>query len=370
MKYAMCERKLFLSLLMFLLLIVLGCKESNYDTIKEKPQDNQNFENLKYLMEMVEENPQDDYLSYRLADTYFKNNDVENAYISIKKALEYGQKSEYYFLFSQCLYKKGLYLDALDFIQKIDTAIIPKKDLYTLQSRILAANGKPKDAIVLLKELTNESPQDAEIWVILGEMYAAIPDTIKALAIFQKAYSLDSTLIQPIIYQATIEIHQSKFKEALLSLNKAFKYDTSNLRLIYLKGSAYSSLLQYDSALVYMKKLELVDSNNVDLIREIGKIYLKKNLLVSALPYLQKLHRLYPFNIENNCKLGYVLYKQNELEASLKCFQTVDSADVQFDFAKVYLKKIDFKLRQIQLEQKRDSLSAASKYYRYRDTIK
>lgn len=108
--------------------------------------------------------------------------------------------------------------------------------------------GQRDEAVRALTEASKLAPRNAQIWKVLGVVYASAEDFERAAAPFERACSLDSKLVDACYYHGRNLYALNRFNRSLEALRKALPNDRSPWRVHLGIAQALEALGQAEEA--------------------------------------------------------------------------------------------------------------------------
>lgn len=144
---------------------------------------------------VVEKTPEYDGGQYMLGATLLKLNRHDEALQHLRKAYELKPDNvTYQFALAKGYLDAQRYGDAVQMLQKIDEAALPKTqqdEYHQMLAVALDKSGNSEAALAALKKLTETSPNDSDAWYRYGTAAFNAGDTAAGVAALEKAVSLD-----------------------------------------------------------------------------------------------------------------------------------------------------------------------------------
>lgn len=83
--------------------------------------------------------------------------------------------------------------------------------------------GRVEEAKVIFEGLVNTGAKDAFAHTMLGTIYLALKDQVRALSLFQLALEIDPDEVSALVYRGEIRLNRGKVKGAVEDLTRALK---------------------------------------------------------------------------------------------------------------------------------------------------
>jgi tetratricopeptide (TPR) repeat protein len=222
----------------------------------------------------------------RLGAVYHEQNKVDEAIATYQKMIELG--GEYSLRGYQS--EVDVYRDAKMFEKAIEVShkavdANPKnRDLKLMLAGELVDQGKEDEGVAMAKGMLDNSPDDREVWVALGQIYTRI----------------------------------RKWKEAEDALSKATPLTTKkddNIYLLFLKGGLAERQKHLEQAEQYFHQALDLDANNAAVLNYLGYMLADKGTrLPEALKMIRKAVEIEPMNGAYLDSLGWAYFKLGNYE--------------------------------------------------------
>ena len=209
-----------------------------------------------------------------------------------------------------------------------------KCDLVNLQRDTIYYNNHHKfgDTINVYTACIKEYPKKEYLYNNRGNIYKMLKQYDKAMADYDKAISLDSNYISPLVGKMSIYLMTTKFDDALSTSDKILKIDPKVDSVYYQRGIIYEVKNDYDNALKnYNLAIKYEPKRNPAAYHYRGNIYFKKEDFKSAIKDYKKSLDCYKNAAKNNVALidysagdvyhdlGVAYVKVEDYEKALAC---------------------------------------------------
>lgn len=221
-----------------------------------------------------------------------------------------------------------------------------------LQNLIL--QGRDEDALIILKHMLSEAPENTELRYMagivhenLGDLDAALQqfqtietntryypnaalhlaiiyykqgDTDKGMAVLEAAMDVvpETDKIQIIPYLASFYKEKEMIAEALSLVSAGLEIEPDNPGLLYERGVIYDRMGDTDAAMAQMAEVIRLDPDHADALNYIGYTYAEKGIdLEEAERFIIKALNIKPDNGYIIDSLGWVYYQKGRFEEAL-----------------------------------------------------
>jgi tetratricopeptide (TPR) repeat protein len=222
----------------------------------------------------------------RLGSVYHEQNKVDEAIAAYQKMIDLGGDSALRGYQNQVdVYRDAKMFDkAIEVSRKAVEADPKNRDLKLMLAGELVDQGKEDEGIAMARGMINNSADDREVWIALGQIYTRI----------------------------------HKWKEAEDALNKATSLTTKKedtIYLLFLKGSLAERQKHFEPAEQYFHQALDLDPNNAAVLNYFGYMLADKGTrLPEALKMIRKAVELEPMNGAYLDSLGWTYFKLGQYE--------------------------------------------------------
>jgi tetratricopeptide (TPR) repeat protein len=222
----------------------------------------------------------------RLGAVYHEQNKVDEAISTFQKMVELGGENALRGYQNQVdVYRDAKMFDKAIAVSRKAVEANPKdRDLKLMLAGELVDQGKDEEGITTAKSMLNNSPQDREVWISLGQIYT----------------------------------RTHRWKEAEEALNKATGLTTKkedNIYLLFLKGGLAERQKHYEPAEQYFRQALDIDPNNAMVLNYLGYMLADKGTrLPEALKMIRKAVEIEPMNGAYLDSLGWAYFKLGQYE--------------------------------------------------------
>lgn len=210
------------------------------------------------------------------------------------------------------------------------------------KAKNLLDQGKPKEALALLRDIVAAPQKNAEAWRLFGQAFfdLSMPDSAKIAG--QKAISIDEKNVKAYILVATAEESQKDLKAALSTLNSGLVEKKNDWELLTAKGLLLLRADSVDRAIVELTKAREANSNAAAIYNGLGDAYNKQGVPLFAITQYEKSTELDSMNADVFNKLGKLYYKERRYNDAAKAYARVVVLDpgnktVLLDLSKMYM---------------------------------
>lgn len=222
----------------------------------------------------------------RLGSVYHEQNKVDDAIAAFQKMIDLGGDNALRGYQNEVdVYRDAKMFDKAVAISRKAVEANPKnRDLKLMLAGELIDEGKDEEGVAMAKGMLNNSPEDREVWLTLGQIYT----------------------------------RTHKWKEAEDALNRATpltskKEDT--IYLLFLKGGLAERQKHYEPAEQFFRQALELDPNNAMVLNYLGYMLADKGIrLPEALKMIRKAVEIEPMNGAYLDSLGWAYFKLGQYE--------------------------------------------------------
>lgn len=222
----------------------------------------------------------------RLGSVYHEQNKVDEAIATFQKMVELGGENALRGYQNQVdVYRDAKMFDKAIAVSRKAVEANPKdRDLKLMLAGELVDEGKDEEGISMAKSMLNNTQDDREVWIALGQIYTRI----------------------------------HRWKEAEEALNKATTLTTKKedtIYLLFLKGGLAERQKHYEPAEQYFHQALDLDPNNAMVLNYLGYMLADKGTrLPEALKMIRKAVEIEPMNGAYLDSLGWAYFKLGQYE--------------------------------------------------------
>lgn len=261
-----------------------------------------------------------------IADTLYKNNEINQAIGFLAYALNNGYDDTKVFFHLSLLYEaKGHYNDALKCLHKIISTQKPTKEVEVKISKLFLQLGKINEAFSLLSKLVKKYPYDTDVYYEYAMAFIAYGDNIKAEEYLKKVIAMNPEgELAALAHKdmGCIYLGQNNMEYAKEEFQAAYELAPEDDIICYEYASYHFISGDYQTALKYYEKAIRINPYEEEYKVALALLYnnLKKytstiNLLIPILPQVQRMPKLaYP--------LAVAFYETEQFDLAQKLFVT------------------------------------------------
>ena len=210
------------------------------------------------------------------------------------------------------------------------------------KAKDLLNQGKPKEALILLREIVAAPEKNSEAWRLFGQAFFDLSVADSAKIAGQKAISIDEKNVKAYILVAAVEEGRKDLKAALAMLNSGLVEKKNDWELLTAKGFMLLRADSVDRSIVELTKAKEANPNSATIYNGLGDTYNKQGVPMFAITQYEKSADLDSMNADVYNKLGKLYYKERRYNDAAKAYARVVVLDpsnktVLLDLSKMYM---------------------------------
>jgi tetratricopeptide (TPR) repeat protein len=200
-----------------------------------------------------------------------------------------------------------------------------RMDVFTAQIRTLMAMGKTKRAIARCRQRLKESPDNAFLHNMLGEIYLNQKAYSKAAKAFNRTIDLAPNLIQPYRNLARTYTVQGKTGEAIQQIEERLRANPGAIRLAFLMGLLCEANNDTEKAITYYRQVMEKAPDFIPAVNNLAFLIAEgggtEKEMDEALKLALKAVERLPDQPQIVDTLGWVYYRRGEIEKAYGQFE-------------------------------------------------
>jgi len=190
------------------------------------------------------------------------------------------------------------------------------------EARQFLSEGKPRHALIKLKEVLQKNPKQHEARLLLGAVYLAQNIPASAEIEIRKAISLGAERKTWVDTLGRSLLMQNKNKKLLeeLKLTDSDSKDIKSLITLF-QGDAYIGLKKYDMAIKMFQESLQFSPDSVSPLYGLARVAMLQNQRVKALDYLDRVVAGDPGHAPAILKKGDIYFKSGRPEEALRIYE-------------------------------------------------
>ncbi len=263
------------------------------------------------------------------------------AEVALQKAIEIKPKADYYCELSELLYKKALWWQICDILEKA-IELNPNVDIKWYRKYILALRNMKKleKAIEVFEKIPNKKELTSEDYFYYGTMLEEIGNKEKAKEVYSKAISLSKNSIYKELGEGLFHTQKWQWEKAKKSYKSRLKKNPNHAELLYRYAFVTDRLYLWNEAENYYKKALNLNPINSDWYYRLGFVYERQEKWEEAVD-------AYAFSASQRAKkipyryyrLGYTLAKLKRYKEACEAFLLMKD-DTSKEKENIYLNEL------------------------------
>ncbi len=218
---------------------ILGIEYFNY-----KADDN---EAVKYFMKAAELNPAAPENYYYMGLAYLRKNDIDKAIENFMLAVNkgYDDPGESYFRLGQAYYKKGIFSDAIKYLEKSVSYKPSNLEAREILGLIYHKRKEADKAIEHFREVAKVNPENFNIQYLLGLNYFEKKEYDKMITAYKKAIAINPNFADAHYNLGMAYYYRNMYKEAIEELETAKRLNPNDSSTFSLLAQAKTTAYEY-----------------------------------------------------------------------------------------------------------------------------
>lgn len=199
------------------------------------------------------------------------------------------------------------------------------------------------EAVTLLSIYTEESPEDASGFYLLGVSQWKVGHHALAIPALERAIALDSTRVRALYNLTRVLLESDRAVEALPRIERAVALDSGAGEGWRLLARTRADLGQFSDAIAGYQRAITLDSTDGWSMNNLAQIYLSQGRFPEALPPLARAVELQPGVATFRNHLGLALERSGYFTAAAESYRAAVTADSTLSKAATNLARVDGK---------------------------
>lgn len=278
-------------------------------------------QSVEKLNKVIELEPNDPDIHWKLGVFYFKLNDATNAINHLQKAVNLGSRQPKYLLWLGTVENSLGKIDASSGnIEEVLENNPVSWEAWQIKGRNLIEKGLLEEAIDCLKMSLNINYKNADCWNELGCIYLDKEEVLNALETFNKGLKISPKHTSLLFNIGLVYLRIEKYENSINYLEKANSFGMECPELYNALGLCCTELDKLDSAENYYNRSRQLFPNNSETICNLAAIKGKKLLYNDALQLYEELVKIneYDSTVLNN--IAWCLEHINNLDEAINFY--------------------------------------------------
>jgi len=313
------------SILIFCLFIISFVTSVSAQTLKDaiKLTDNEQFQRAANTFRtLLTREPSNPEIYYYSGENYIKSDEPDSARMMYEKGIQVAPSTaiNYVGLGKSYLYEnkaaeaKSNFDKALSLSASKNATVLMK----IAEAYITAEKKDVTQAFNLLNTAMKLEPKNPDVYILMGDAFAAQNDGTNAIKNYERATELDKTSVKATLRIGQLYGRARNYQEALAYYKKAEAIDPNFAPAYSEQGELYYKAKQYDVAKEkYRKYLELSGSNMDAQIRYASFLFLSKDY-TKAIEQINEIRKRDTTNVILNRLMAYSYFETGDHASGLK----------------------------------------------------
>jgi len=230
------------------------------------------------------------------------------------------------------------------FCSTVATSLLAQTQLE--RGRELLNQGKTREAIAALRQVTETTPRETNAWLLLGEAYFKISNFDSAKIAGQRVISLDEANRNGYLLVARVELAQEDKRAAYNTLNAGLAEKKNDPLMLAMLGQLLLEADSVDRAIVVLTLAKEVDPNSSVVYEGLGDAYSRHGVTPYAITQYEKSLELDTTRARVHYKLASLYYKERRYNDAAREYLYVIALDTTNEDAHYEAGRLYFAARQ------------------------
>jgi tetratricopeptide (TPR) repeat protein len=238
--------------------------------------------------------------------------------------VSYKENSLYYFMLSEIESMEDNQVASAYFL---DLAV--EKDSKSPYLKIqkayeLARQNKFDEALELAYEIEKEKPQDPEVLLLLGKLYAALKKNSQAIKYLNLAIKHDPYQEEAYHLLARQYLLTDQTEKSMQLMRRLVEVNPESSQAYFFLGSLYANKYKnYPKAISAFKNILAINPGDIRILRLIADIKIEQKKLTEAISYLEKIFEINPNNSDPLIEVAMLYYEMKRIDDAIKTFNQI-----------------------------------------------
>jgi len=244
---------------------------------------------IEYLNKHLQKTPDDIEAYILLGKAYGMKEDYPKMNQAFKKAL---------FFISDSLASHQVFKKDIEYLKDDFWCYAFNKGVDHFENHRLADAGMEFNNCIIIDDTR------AEAYINLAIIEESINDFNSAIEHYEKAYALDSSDVNLMVYVGELYNTIGSYQQAINSMDKVLSRQPHLVDAIIQKALAYDFLEKIDKAILYYEKALKLLPNNSDVLYNLGRLYYSSGKYMEAIAQFKNILKNNPNDIETIVLVG------------------------------------------------------------------
>ena len=196
-------------------------------------------------------------------------------------------------------------------------------DYFFLEAMVQRQKGNNDATFDLLRHCLDINPYAAEPYYFLAQYYAALKNTDKSVAFFQKAARLNPQNETYMETLAQVYIRQQDFKGAISVVERLYDKNKEREDLLEMLFQLYQQVEDYPKAISVLEQIESIDGKSERLSLAKSEVYTRMGNKQAAVKEMADLARQYPNDLNYLAMYGESLMMNGDKKQALDIYHKI-----------------------------------------------
>lgn len=324
---------------------------------------NQPNKAVEILQNLDKSFPNSAAIKYQLAVAYLQARNIAQATTEAEEAVALNHDfADAVLLLAELNIRAG---KAQATIDPLSSLLKSRPDLTRAQVLLVdafQATGRFDEATSILREQIKASPQNPQLYLLLGVLMRNQRKTEEARQAFEKVMELDKNDVLAADQLVSLDVAANSFDQAHQRVNKMLQRNPQSAAAHLLEGKINLAQKQFDQAEVSLKKAIELDPNQPVPYKLLVNLYIATNKLSDAVGQLNTILAKNPRDIPALTVLGLVREQQNDTPEAREAYEKALGVDPNAlvplnNLAYIYSAKLNDLARASELARKAHDLA-------------
>ena len=214
------------------------------------------------------------------------------------------------------------------------------------RGRELLNQGKTREAIAALRQVTETTPKERDAWLLLGEAYLKVSNLDSAKIAGQRAISLDEANRNGYLLVAKVELAQKDKRAAYNTLNAGLAEKKNDPLMLAMLGQLLLEIDSVDRAIIILTLAKEVEPNSSVVYEGLGDAYARHGVTPYAITQYERSLELDTTRAGVHYKLASLYYKERRYSDAAREYLRVIALDTTNENAHYETSRLYFAARQ------------------------
>lgn len=209
----------------------------------------------------------------------------------------------------------------------LSTQQIQDFSIYSNLADVLNQQGKPNEALTLLKGALDKHPKNPQITIALSQNYVATGNVSKAKKLIQALLTTFPNMGEAHYAMGNIFMQEQQFEKALSSLKKTVQHFPHFAEAYYSIGAVYYQQGKFKQAEENWKKTIQLQADFMPALLNLAHLALEKTLYQEAAGYLEQVLQVDPLHFSAIKMLGMAKHSLGNIDEALQLYESIHNSN-------------------------------------------